>query len=439
MPDDGQAPGAQPSRPIRALVVAVCLALAALGVYGLSCVGPVALGPRGRAQHDVDAVTRGSPEIRVLMAGGPAPRIRLSVAGPYRICPLGRTDVLARGDRLEPVEAVCSKTGLKLGDLEIPAPRVEIWPAQDGTVLVMGPGARKPSDSKPPPLRPYRGRLRLVKRPKGLVAAINVVGLEAYLASVANGEMPPPFALGAREAQAIAARTYAIFQMKTFGSSHDFDVHDSVRSQHYPGMAWETDAGWQAVENTRAMVCTYGGKVFCTYYSSCCGGQTADARWVKEFADDAVPPLASVACPYCNHPENTRYQWPPVTITKTDLGRRLGDYFKARGVTIGHVQRLDVADAYPDGRARTVRVVHAKGRIDLPAVAFRSRVMGSRVLRSTRFTVEDKNDHVVLVAKGWGHGVGLCQWGARGLADAGRSAEQIIQFYYPGSQLARAY
>ena len=413
--------------------------LAAVCVYGLSCVAPTSLRPRARSQQDVDAVTRGSPAIRVLLAGGPASSIRVAVTGPYRICPLGRADVLAQGDRLDPVEAVCSDTGLKLGQLEIKAPRVEIWPAQDGALLVMEPRARNRSGTSPPRLRPYRGRLRLMKRPKGLVAAINVLGLEAYVASVVNGEMPPPFPLAAREAQAAAARTYAIFQMKTFGPNREFDVYDTVRSQHYPGMAWETDAGWEAVEKTRALVCTYGGKLFCTYYSSCCGGQTTDARWVPEFAESAAPPLSSVVCPFCNHPENKGYAWPPLTVSKAELSRRLAEYFKARGVNIGPVRQLEVGATYPDGRVRTVQVVHARGRIGLPGTAFRSKVMGSRALRSTRFTVADRKGEVVFHAKGWGHGVGLCQWGARGMAEAGKDAVAILQHYYPGCALSRAY
>jgi len=287
--------------------------------------------------------------------------------------------------------------------------------------------------------KPYRGRLRLVKRPDGVVWAINVVELEAYLASVVNGEMPPTFPLAAREAQAIAARTYAVFDMKTSGLKRDFDLYDSVRSQHYPGMAWETDAGWHAVENTRGKVGTYAGKVFCAYYSSCCGGRTADARWVPSFADHAVPCLTSVVCPYCKHPDNKGYAWPPQPVPKAELTRRLAAHMKTQGTEIGPVRQVHVDATYPDGRVRMVRVVHEQGEVRVPGSTFRLKVVGSRVLRSTRFTAEDRGDRVVFRARGWGHGVGLCQWGARGMADAGSNGLQIIQFYYPGSTLARAY
>ena len=401
------------------------MALMALLLYGLSCMRPELVGPARRTRPDVAAVAHGSPEIRVLLGGGPRSSVRLAVPGAYRVCPLGGTDVLARGERLGPVEVSCSPAGLKLGELEVKAPRVEVWPAKDGSVLVGD--------------RPYRGRLRLLKRSDGTVMAINVIELEAYLASVVNGEMPPPFPPAAREAQAVAARTYAIFQIKTDGRSREFDLYDSVRSQHYPGMSWETDAGWQAVERTRGMVCTYAGKLFCTYYGSCCGGQTADARWVKEFSADAVPALTSVRCPYCNRPDNKGYAWPPEAVPKAQLSDRLIKHFRSEGITIGKLRRLELGQTHPDGRVRTVRVVHDKGEVSMPGPAFRLRVVGPRVLRSTRFTMVDKGDKVVFQAKGWGHGVGLCQWGARGLAEAGKDATEILQFYYPGSQLTRAY
>ena len=141
----------------------------------------------------------------------------------------------------------------------------------------------------------YRGRVRLFRQGANKMIVVNVVPLEDYVASVVDGEMPATFPEAARQAQAIVARTYVLFQTQSAHASPFYDVYATTRSQNYLGCQYrgrdgrryaaESASSRRAAEQTAGMICLCDGKLFCTYYTAVCGGRTAGGSAVF---DDAV-------------------------------------------------------------------------------------------------------------------------------------------------------
>ena len=318
--------------------------------------------------------------------------------------------------------AVESPEGIRWGESVLLANEVRIRPTYDGTLVVNG--------------RRYRGGL-FIRRTANRVRANNELDIESYLRGVLIGELPATFHPEAFAAQAVAARTYVLYQKLRYGGDRDYDVLPDERSQMYVGVAGEKNIAINAVERTHGQICTLpdaeGGGIFCTYYSSCCGGQTQAVSYVKP-ADPAVSPLAGgVACATCTGAKY--YTWPAVRIAKAELTRRLAARY-AECASLGGVKRVDPEMLLPNGRIIRLRIIGGNGRsVSLVAEDFRLAV-GGRTLKSTWCKVQDDGDAVVFTdGRGFGHGMGLCQYGADGMARAGRNHREILAFYYPGCVL----
>jgi stage II sporulation protein D len=364
--------------------------------------------------------------IRVGVMPEPARTVSIEISGPFRIRPVGSDKLLFEGSKLASTNVTATAKGIKLGKRELAATRVEIIPTDSPAVWVDG--------------HQYRGRVRLFRQPGGLVLAVNVLPLEDYIASVVDSEMPADFPDEARQAQAIVARTYAVYQMKLAGPNAVLDLYASTRSQKYLGfqyratdgrlLAGESAASRRISAATDGRICTYRGEVFCTYYCAVCGGMTV--RGTDVFSDSA-PPLQPVPCNWCK--DARLYRW-TANISKRDLQADLDPLLRRDGNQPGPLNSVSVVrakgkDALPEfdlrAERQTVRVTGAELRQALVA----------RGLYSSRFTVEDKGKTFLISGRGHGHGVGLCQWGARGLAIAGKNCDQILQYYYPGAKVTK--
>jgi stage II sporulation protein D len=197
-----------------------------------------------------------------------------------------------------------------------------------------------------------------------------------------------------------------------------------------------------AVRKTTGLVCTWdspkGERIFCSYYSSSCGGSTQSADAIRR--NSAIPPLAgNVACPCCETTDNCH--WGPVRLAKTFLTARLRDRYE-RFSTIGPIDQVEVARATPAGRPVTLLFRDAEGReIELESENFRLTMDPSgRTIRSTFFALVDEGLSISLAdGRGFGHGVGMCQHGAEQLARQGQKAGRILKHYYPNSRLKRVY
>jgi len=365
--------------------------------------------------------------LRVRLAQGTA-SLELAVAGPYEIRG-PRRELLAESanplQRCKIAVTSPSDPALRIARYDLGAGPVEIVPAADGTIQLND--------------RRYRGRMRIEVRPDGLTAT-NLVHVESYLKGVLRGELPRYFYRETFRAQAIAARTYALYQKLKHGPDRDYDVLSTTASQVYIGLDAEGHKAVEAVDYTRGIVLTWdsprGREIFSTYYSSTCGGVTQSVANVKP--EPEIPPLAGgVACPYCH--EAPHYRWDPVRLTKTFITEQLRGRFSDLA-NLKTVQQLIVLGHTPEGHATTIRVLDADGKsFDLRAEDFRLAMGGNR-LKSTRFRlIAERDAFVFQEGRGYGHGVGMCQFGAEGMARQGFTAGQILRHYYPSSHLTKAY
>ncbi len=294
----------------------------------------------------------------------------------------------------------------------------------------------------------YRGNLRLSLNPdSNSFDVINLVPLEPYLAGVVGAEMPSYWEPAALRAQAIAARTYALYIKKRFGSRRDWDVKKTQAHQAYHGVFAESAQVWDAVNRTIGQVLTCRQQdntysIFPTYYSSACGGHTENSANVF---GDSFAPLVGVDCPFCKHiAKPTFFNWPEVQFTKKDLTKKLQQkYPKLKD--LGQIKEIAIerSSDYDDfSRLTFLKLIGSNGKFDfLRAEDFRLAMDRSgRKIKSTIFKIVDRGDKWAFRAgRGFGHGVGMCQCGSQEMARQSEDAEDILKHYYPNSRIRNVY
>ena len=270
--------------------------------------------------------------------------------------------------------------------------------------------------------RNYRGGL-LLRAGGGVVNAVNVLDLEDYLLGVVPAEMPSGWAAkGAGEAlrsQAVIARTYAAQHINP-GASWDLCATESC--QVYGGVSRETPAGDDAVLSTRNQVVSYGGLAARTYFSSDSGGYTASSR--ETWGQD-LPYLQARPDPASQGP-NSRWALSLPLSQVSAVAARYG--------VRGQVQSVAVTSVSSSGRVQAIRLVSAGGSKTLEG-AESGGFVRSLGAKSSRVTLSGL-DPLILSGAGAGHGVGLSQWGAAGLAQQGWNYLQIMGFYYAGASIS---
>ena len=269
------------------------------------------------------------------------------------------------------------------------------------------------------------GNRVIVKRQNGKLLAINELPLEDYVKGVVPSEMNPAWHLEALKVQAIATRTYALYKMRQ-NARKDFDVVASVKDQVYlyRGRAAAAGPAARATAETRDQVLAYRDEPILAAFSSTAAGLTEDA-WNVWSVD--LPYLKGVECPFdLNSPW---YQW------RTDVGlAMLEQRLRDEGFSVGIIASLAPATYTKAGRVAQVRILHSGGELYVKGDDLR-RVLGYTVLPSTQFDFDVVGLQVQFAGRGNGHGVGLCQWGAKELAERGYSAETILRYYYPGADI----
>lgn len=299
--------------------------------------------------------------------------------------------------------------------------------------------------------RGYRGRLELARDDRG-ITVVNRLGVESYLAGVLSAEMGKRDSTDteALNAQAVVSRTFAI---RNLGKRRavGFDLYASVSDQVYGGIASETPMAWDAVRQTTGQVITWQGALIDAFFHSTCGGRTADGTEI--FVGANRPYLKSVADvdengqAYCRI--SPRYQWRQ-EWTRAELVATLQKTLPDEGLvpagSVTDVRAVRVVSRTVSDRADKVeidvgtRIVTVSG----PDIRQVLRMSGDALLRSTRFSLSEQYEGTRLVGLvadggGAGHGVGFCQWGAVGRARAGQQFPQILQAYFPGTELQRLY
>ncbi|MBI3831321.1 MAG: SpoIID/LytB domain-containing protein [Planctomycetes bacterium] len=371
------------------------------------------------------ATVLGAPEVRVAVVRD-AQEVRIAATDGALVVKNGTGSVLAQiADRNEAVLRL-SPSGLTLDGRSLGLLRsMRITKtAEAGRVSLDGVELGEKADLFIDPAR------------NNTLSAVAYVGIEEYLVGVLAGEVPyDRWGAEALKAQAITSRTYALYQMKIH-ANEACDVESTVMSQVFkPGNRNNVVLN-RAVNGTRGLVLTSGGRIFPAYFHSTCGGATA--RGTSVFADSpAVGTLNGVACPFCA--QSPSYRW-HAELTRDEIGRRLRAFPDLAGQTIGTIQGLDfLGGSAASPRAESVRVRHSGGVLTMSANRFRIAV-GPGVLKSVLLErVTATPTGFAFDGRGFGHGVGLCQYGSNGMAEKGYTCEQILGFYYPGGELTKVY
>jgi stage II sporulation protein D len=272
--------------------------------------------------------------------------------------------------------------------------------------------------------RDYGGLLEVWRTPEGLLL-VNELPLEEYVAGTVRAEASEKWPPEALRAVAVVARTYAAF-LQQRNAGKPFHLVASSQHQNYAGRVPDGSPAGEAARATAGQVLTWQGTVFPAFYHSDSGGFTEPPQTV--FSGDGIPPLPGVRDEFSVDSPN--YSW-AVTLPLAVIGERL----RQGGVDVGDVRGLSVVERSPSLRVLRLAVEHSRGTATLKGTDFR-RLVGYDVLKSTLFVPVVQDGTVRFEGRGWGHGAGLSQFGAKGMADRGYVYPQILAHYYPGTSLA---
>lgn len=253
---------------------------------------------------------------------------------------------------------------------------------------------------------------------------ITSMNLEEYVIGVVAKEMPASFNEEALKAQAIASRTYAVYKMQN--SNKDYDIVTDVSNQGYMSISemenkWGTEFNKyyekvkSAVDKTKGKIMLYNNEVIEAYYFAMSNGYTEDVELVfsekKEY-------LQSVKSEY--EDENLKNFSVTETYNKKEICEKLE--LNCNNFNISKIERSNT------GRVNTITINDK----EIKGTTFRSKLG----LRSTDFRVEINNDEVKITTKGYGHGVGMSQYGANGMANNGYNYEEILKYYYKNIKIS---
>jgi stage II sporulation protein D len=296
----------------------------------------------------------------------------------------------------------------------------------------------------------YRGNVMLALSTDGSsFEMINEVPLEAYLAGVIGPEMPNYWEPEALKAQAIAARTYCLHTKQRYGVNRAWDVSPTQAHQVYSGISAETSQIWDIVNATRGKVLVCADKsgqetIFPTYYSSTCGGHTEDGSNVF---GESWTALRGVACPYCKDiAPAEKYQWSAVSYDLAEASRLIFEKYPSLR-NLGEINTVVPSKQSKYDGGQWARILYVKltgtsgqtGTLKAQDLRLAIDPSGQKI-KSTACTIGvDGRTLRFSGGRGWGHGVGMCQCGAQGMARKGFTVEQILGYYYPGAAIRQTY
>lgn len=335
--------------------------------------------------------------------------LRLKIHGFYEVIDSLSKEILCRGKNLN-TTATAYKGGVLLGDIKSKTNKLFIKSLDPDAVIIDG--------------RRFRGNIELIKKDNLHLLVINDINLEDYIKGVLYHESSHYWPQEALKAQAVASRTYAVYQMGE-NKLKDYDVSSDIYSQVYGGKTSERYRSNKAVDATGGIILAYKGKVFPTYFHATCGGHTEDA---SKLWNINIIPLKGVVCSFCK--DSPHFSWHTV-LSLNEIEKKL----KESNFKINQIKDIQILGRNSSGRITDLKIISPKEEIKVSAKDFRN-IIGPNIIRSANFTLEIAGRDAVLEGVGWGHGVGLCQWGAYFMAKQGYKYKEILKYYYPQSEIS---
>lgn len=306
----------------------------------------------------------------------------------------------------------------------------------------------------------YRGNFQVFLNSKGFITVVNELNLNEYLAGVVPNEMPSSFPHEALKSQAIVARTYTLKHLK----KHEKDGFDLCASQHcqvYGGIDNETPETNDAVRETIHQMVFYGSDLADTVYSSTCGGITANVEnvwqaspidYLKSVPTQLNPVYSDFSSEetfrqFIDNPgecfcqESKMFRWER-SYSKTDLQDLVSQGLAVTlntQIKLGDLIDISVKERTSDGRVKILFIKGSEGEYRVEKDKIRWLTSKGKIakdaLPSTLFYIYKDENTISFKGGGWGHGIGLCQFCAKGMADRGITSTEIIKYFYPGCVL----
>jgi len=332
----------------------------------------------------------------------------LSLNGSYQIVNPQTQEVYKRSRSISNAEVSLFAQGIRVDNEDYFVSHLRIETSQGVSIRVDG------------KIKKYRGSIDIFKEKNGSLLVINRLELKRYIKGVLYHEISDRWPMEAMKAQAVAVRTYTLYQLNK-NKLQLYDVRNDIYSQMYGGKDAERYRTSIAVNRTRGEILTYRGKIFPAYYHANSGGYTEN---VSELWEHNLPPLKGVKSDYSIG--MPAYAWKR-NFRSSDIQEKLN----SAGYKIGAIKDIVVLERNESGRIRWLELIDRTGKkIKISGKIFRE-IVGPNDIRSNNYDVVMKGYYFDLIGKGWGHGVGLCQWGANNMAHQRFSYKDILAFYYP--------
>ena len=273
----------------------------------------------------------------------------------------------------------------------------------------------------------YRDEVLIYRNSGGSLDVINRLPLDDYLKGVIPFEGNPAWAFESLKAQAVVSRTFALTKILA-RPKEEYDVSSGMTSQVYAGKEIENSRTSEAVNATRGEVLLYQGKIFPAFFHSTCGGATTAANLVWRVKPH--PALGGVKCEFCRR--SPRYQWEAV-VTPAEIKQKLAK----QGMPVQEVLGIRADKIDRAGRAHQFVIQSTWAEKTVDADAFRVWIDPMRLKSNLITKIRTQDGAFVFKGKGWGHGVGMCQYGTKYLGKLGYGYQEILTYYYPGAQITK--
>jgi stage II sporulation protein D len=337
-----------------------------------------------------------------------ASTLNLAISGFYEVSNPLNGSLLYRGRNLR-TTVTAYRGGISLGRMNFNLQKIYLEADNSGAMIING--------------RRFNGDIELIRDEKSRLCVVNYLELEDYIKGVLYHESSHYWPIEALKVQAVISRSFTVFKMQE-SRTRDYDLTSDIYSQVYGGKVSERQRTNLAVDQTKGLIITYRGSLFPTYYHATCAGHTENSA---ELWQTDILPLKGVACGFCK--ESPHFNW-HLVVPLEEIEEKL----TAAGYKINNLKNITILKRNTSGRVTELNFTSAAKDLKIPAKDFRN-LFGPNVIKSTNFNLKLVNHDVVFEGLGWGHGVGLCQWGAYFMAKQGYSYEQILKYYYPGTDV----
>lgn len=351
-----------------------------------------------------------TPIVRVLLVNDRC-EAQLAIGGCYQISG-SLMNIIDQGQGLQRCTISVSNGSISIGNKRYNNSELRITSQRDGEIDLNN-------------VR-YRGEIRILQQFDNKFSIIGEIDLEGFISGVLGSEMPSSWNEDALRAQSVAVRTYAMYKIKM---RRDDVYHLDMLELAYRGVAGETARLNKIVQDTKGVVMVYNWNIFPAYFHSTCGGHTENVNHV--FGKDSIPPLSGVTCNYCNNSKHSSWS---TDISKAEIEKKL----REANIYVSNISTVKIVNPGAGGHGSKVEIASANGNKEINANDFRL-LVGPNHLFSTAFHSRSNGKSISFSGKGWGHGVGLCQYGAQGMAQKGFSWTAILKHYYPKAELVRVY